>query len=166
MASILSAAIGTAWSALSPAPVSLVVGCATLNAQMAPKAIDVSVQAVAAYLGANMKLATFMAWAAAPPAGASAMAVGAAAELAFAFEHAQLVPNFAMSLPAIASQMEGALSALVSPGTGVTGPITAADQTAILALASQTAPAWSPPLTVNDLQTAMAAGLIPSTPVM
>ena len=159
--------IGAAWSALSPTPATLVAGCATLNAQTAPVMVDVPVQAVAAYLGANMKLASFMAWAAAPPAGASATSIGAAAELAFAFEHPRLVPVFALSISTIAAQMEAALEALVSPGSGVTGPITAADQTAILALASQTVPVWSPPLMVSDLQAAVAAGLIPSTiPVM
>ena len=52
-----------------------------------------------------------------------------------------------MSVPATATQMEDALAALVSPGGGVTGPITATDQAAIMALASAVVPVWEPPVT-------------------
>lgn len=155
--------LAAAFNALSPVPASLVAECVALNAQTTTKAVDVPVQAIAAYLGANMKLASFLVWVAAPPAGASAASIGAAGELAFAFEHPQLVPSFDMSIPTIATQMEGALAALVSPGSGVTGPITAADQTALLALASQTVLAWQPPVMVADLQAAQEAGLISKT---
>ena len=139
--------LATAYGAISPAPTSLLAAAETLNAQTTPVTVDVPVQAVAGYLGNAMKLAGFLQWAAAPPAGASAASIAAATELAFAFEHPQLFPTFYMSVPATATQMEGALAALVSPGTGVTGPITATDQAAIMALASATVPVWEPPVT-------------------
>ena len=143
--------LATAYGALSPAPTSLLAAAATLNAQTTQITVDVPVQSVAGYLGNAMKLAGFLAWAASPPAGASPASIAAAMELAFAFEHPQLFPTFFMSIPATATQMEAALAALVSPGTGVTGPITATDQAAIMALASAAVPVWEPPVTTGDI---------------
>ena len=162
MAQNLSA-LATAFNAISPTPATLVAAVPTLNAQTTTQAIDVPVQSLAAYLGENMKMAPFLAWAASPPAGASAASIMAAAELAFALQHSGLVPSFAMSNPTIATQMEAALSALVSPGTGVAGPITATDQSAILALASRTVSIWPEPVIPAHLQMAQRAGLISNT---
>ena len=145
------AQLAAAYAALSPAPTSLLAAAEALNAQTMTATVDVPVQSVAGYLGNAMKLAGFLQWAASPPAGASAASIAAAEELAFAFEHPQLFPTFFMSVPATATQMEGALAALVSPGTGVTGPITATDQAAIMALASATVPVWEPPVTTGDI---------------
>ncbi len=160
--------LAAAFNALSPVPATLEAAAGdpqnpapgTLNAQTTTQAMDVPVQSVAGYLGAAMKLAGFLSWAAAPPSGASTASIAAAAELAFAFEHPQLVPTFAMSIPSIASQMQGALAALVSPGTGITGPIATADQTAILAMASRTVSIWPEPVEVSHLQMAQREGLI------
>ena len=143
-----------------PTPATLEGAAATLNAQTTPQAVDVSVQAIAGYLGANMRLGGFLAWAAAPPTGASAASIAAAGELAFAFQHPQLVPTFAMSDPTIAGQMEAALAALVSPGSGIAAPIAAADQAAILAVGVVTALDWQPPVHIAHLQMLQRAGSI------
>ena len=153
-------ALAAAFNAISPVPATLDAAVPTLNAQTTMQVVDVPVQAIAAYLGANMKMAAFLAWAASPPSGASAASIEAAAELAFVFQHPNLVPSFAMSNPTVATQMEAALSALVSPGTGVAGPITATDQSAILALASRTVSIWPEPVIPAHLQMAQRAGLI------
>jgi len=158
--------LAAAFNALSPVPGTLEAAAAIdgpLNSQTITAAVDVPVQSIAAYLGANMKMEGLLAWAAAPPSGASAASILAAQELAFAFEHPQLVPVFAMSIPAIATQMQDALAALVSPGSGIAGPITATDQTAILALAVATDLAWQPPVIIAQLQMAQRAGLISNT---
>ena len=153
-------ALAAAFNAISPVPATLDAAVPTLNAQTTTQAIDVPVQAIAAYLGANMKMASFLAWAASPPSGASAASLAAADELAFAFQHSGLVPSFAMSNPNVATQMEAALAALVDPGTNIAAPITSADQTAILALASRTVSVWPEPVQVAHLQMAQRAGLI------
>lgn len=152
------AQLAAAFNALSPVPATLVAAYKAFDAQTVSQPVDVPVQAVAGYLGANMKLGSFLAWAAAPPAGASAASIAAAAELAFAFMHPQLVPSFAISNPTIAAQMEGALAALVSPG--VAAPIAAADQAAILAMGVRTVKVWQPDVHVAHLQMAQKAGLI------
>ena len=154
--------LATAYGALSPAPTSLLAAAKALNTQTTQITVDVPVQSVAGYLGNAMKLAGFLAWSASPPAGASAASIAAATELAFAFEHPQLFPTFYMSNAATATNMESALAALVSPGTGVTGPITATDQAAIMALASVTVPTWQPEVQTAHLQRLQRAGLIPS----
>lgn len=148
------AQVKTAYSALNPAPANLTDAIATLNAQTTQIAVDVPVQSVAAYLGLQGKLAAFIAWAATPPTGASAASVTAAQELAFALQHPLTFPTFEMTNSTVVAQMEGWLSALVAPGTGVTGPITSADQTAILALGSATVPVWQPALDGGALQLA------------
>jgi hypothetical protein len=148
------AAIRTAFAALSPAPTTQDGALAALNAQTRTVTVDVTVQAIAGYLGVAGKLPSFMAWSAAPPSGSSAASVAASASLAFAFEHPQLFPTFAMTDPNVAAAMEVNLAALVSPASGATGPIDASDQTAILALASETQPVWQPALHNGDLQSA------------
>lgn len=150
----------TAFLALSPAPATLSAGRDALNAQTQSVTVDVPVQSVAAYLGVAGELAAFLAWAAAPPTGSSAASQAAAAELAFAFEHPALFPTFAMTNATVAAQMQTWLADLVSPGTGITGPIDAADQTAILALASASVPVWQPAVGIAQLQNAQRAGLI------
>ncbi|WP_287759618.1 hypothetical protein [Acidiphilium sp.] len=148
------AQLKAAYAALSPTPASLTDAIATLNAQTQTVRVDVPVQNVAAYLGLQGKLAAFIGWANAPPTGASAASVTAAQELAFALQHPATCPTFAMSNPTVVSLMTSWLSALVAPGTGITGPITSADQTAILALGSATVPAWQPALDGGAMQLA------------
>lgn len=154
------AQLAAAFNALSPVPATLADGVKVLEAQTTQIAVDVPVQSVAGYLGNAMKLAGFLAWAASPPTGASTASIAAAQELAFAFQHPQLFPTFYMSNPTTATQMQGALAALVSPGSGVAGPITAADQAAIIGLAAQTVPVWQPALQIVDLQRVQRAGAI------
>ena len=146
--------VKTAYAALSPTPASLTDAIATLNAQTTQIAVDVPVQSVAAYLGLQGKLAAFVSWAATPPAGASALSVTAAQELAFVLQHPVAFPPFAMSQDAMVSLMTSWLEALVAPGTGITGPITSTDQAAILALGSATVPVWQPPLDGGAMQLA------------
>ena len=146
--------VKTAYAALSPTPASLTDAIATLNAQTTQIAVDVPVQSVAAYLGLQGKLAAFIAWAATPPTGASAASVKAAQELAFALQHPATFPIFAMSSPTVVSLMTTWLTALVAPGTAITGPITSTDQTAILALGSATVPVWQPALDGGAMQLA------------
>ena len=148
------AQVKAAYDALSPVPANLTDALATLNAQTTTVAVDVPVQSVAAYLGLNGKLAGFIGWANAPPTGASAASVTAAQELAFALQHPATCPIFAMSNPMVVSLMTAWLTALVSPGTGITGPITSTDQTAILALGSATVPVWQPALDGGAMQLA------------
>ena len=143
-----------AYAALSPVPAALTEAAASLNAQTQTVTVDVPVQSIAGYLGSQNKLVSFLEWAAAPPSGASAAAVNAAKALADAIQDSGALPIFQMTNSTIAANMENDLAALVSPGTGVTGPITATDQAAILALASQTVPVWEPPIQPADLQTA------------
>ena len=148
------AQIRTAYAALSPAPSSLAAAVAALNAQTQTVTVDVPVQSIAGYLGSQNKLVSFLEWASSPPAGASATAVTAAKALALALQNAGAFPVFQMANPIVAARMESDLAALVNPGTGIAAPIAAADQTTILALASQTVPIWQPALTIADLQTA------------
>ena len=148
------AQVKAAYDALSPVPANLTDAIAALNAQTTTVAVDVPVQDVGAYLGLQGKLAAFIGWANAPPTGASAASVVAAQELAFALQHPATCPVFAMSNPGVVSLMNTWLTALVSPGTGITGPITATDQTAILALGSATVPGWQPALDGGAMQLA------------
>lgn len=155
-------ALADAFLAISPTPNTLQDALPTLNAQTVSGTVDVPVQAIAAYLGSSMKLASFLSWASSPPSGSSPASVASAAELAFAFGHPTLVPSFAMSNAEIAAQMQGALESLVSPGSGVTGPITSTDQSEILGLSVKTNPLWPEPIQVAHLQMAQRAGLIAS----
>ncbi len=148
------AQVKAAYDALNPAPANLTDAIAALNAQSQIIAVDVPVQKVAAYLGLQGKLAAFISWAATPPTGASAASVSAAQELAFALQNPATCPIFAMSNLSVMSLMTSWLSALVAPGTGITGPITSADQTALLALGSATVPVWQPALDGGALQLA------------
>lgn len=150
------AKLKAAYAALSPTPASLSAAAETLNAQTVPVTVDVPVQSVAGYLATVGKLGALVAWASSPPTGASAAAVAAAVELAFALQHPQTVPVFMMTDSTVAAGVEAWLAALVTPASGMTGPIDSADQTAILALASQTVPAWQPAVTAGDVQTALA----------
>jgi hypothetical protein len=153
----LKAAIGAApYSTDTDAEIIAAVNAATIAV-----AVDVPTQAVADYLAASNLFAGFEAWAAMPPTGASAASIAAAKSLAFAFSNVALFPVFAMTDPAIATQMQDNLAALVDPGSGITGPISSTDQTNILALAtaytSQAAGwGWSQGITEGDLQTARA----------
>ncbi len=151
-----AAAVKAAYNALSPAPATLADAVIALNNQKTTETVDVPVRAVSGYLEAAGKLAAVAAFANAPPSGASAAAITAAQELMFALEHPQSVPVFEMTNPAIASAVTSWLAALVSPGTGVTGPIDATDQAAILALSTPTVPVWQPAVTAGDIQTALA----------
>jgi hypothetical protein len=126
-------------AALSAAPYSTQTDAeivAAVNATSIAVAVDVPTSEVAEYLGEQNLLAGFLEWAASPPTGASAASVSAAKSLAFAFTNVALLPTFAMSNPAVAAEMQASLAALVSPGTGVTGPISATDQANILGLAT------------------------------
>lgn len=138
MASGADTALAADFNAISPAPASLAAAIPTLEALTVDQTVDVSVQSVAGYLGSQDKLQALLAWAASPPAGASTASIAAANSLVFAFEHAQTFPTFFMTSAATATKMENDLTALVSPGSGITGPIDATDQTTILALAKQT----------------------------
>ena len=136
-----NAALVTAYNALG-AQTSLITACETLNAQTATIAVDVPTSAVAAVLALSGSMTTLLNWSASPPAGAAVEAVQAAGLLVFTFEHDTLLPTFQMSNSSIAGKMGTYLAALVSASV-----ITAADQTAILALATQVVPAWQPPVT-------------------
>ncbi len=149
-----------AFQALSPVPTSLGGAAATLNSQTTTRTVDVSVQSIAGYLGTNMKLEALIQWATSPPSGASPVSISAAQELAFACQNPGSVPVFEMSNPAVAAQMQTALTAIVSPGSNISGPITAADQSAILGLAQSTSPQWAPPVAVAHLQNLQRDGLI------
>lgn len=124
------AQLRAAYAALSPVPSSLTEAAATLNAQTQTITVNVPVQSIAGYLGSQNKLVGFLEWAASPPTGASAAAVNAAKAFVLALQNSRTFPVFQMTNPAIAANMENDLAALVSPGTGVTGPITAAGQPA------------------------------------
>ena len=150
------AQVKAAYTALSPAPATLAAAAATLNAQTVTTTVDVPVQAVSGYLEAVGKLAAIEAFATSPPSGASAAAITAAQELMFALKDPQSVPIFQMTNSTIASAVTSWLAALVSPGTGVTAPIDATDQAAILALSTPTVPVWQPAVTAGDIQTALA----------
>ncbi len=151
------AQLASAFNALSPTPTSLISACETLNAQTVPVTIDVPTSAVAAVLALSGSMTALMNWAAAPPAGAATEAVQAATLLVFTFEHDTLLPTFQMSISSVASKMEADLTALVSASV-----LTTADQTAVLALASQTVPAWQLPIIVDNLQALQRAGMISS----
>lgn len=132
-----------------------------LNALTVPTAAYVQTSAIAAYLGTQGKLSALIKWAASPPSGASALSIVAAEELAFAFQNPGTIAGFDMTNAATAGGMEAFLAALVDPGSGVAGPLVAADQAAILALAStMTCPAaaygFPGGVTAGDLQTARA----------
>ncbi len=145
------AQVKSAYQALSPTPASITAAAEALNAQTTTATVDVPVQSVAAYLGVSGKLASLVAWASAPPSGASSAAVVAAQSLVFALMHPQTFPVFAMTVPAINSAMQGWLSDLVAAGV-----LASADQAAILALSTPTGPVWQPAVTAGDVQTALA----------
>ncbi len=145
------AQVKTAYQTLSPTPASITAAAATLNAQTTTATVDVPVQSVAAYLGVSGKLASLVAWASAPPSGASTAEIVAAQSLVFALMHPQTFPVFAMTVPSINTAMQGWLSDLVTAGVLAT-----ADQAAILALSTPTVPIWQPALLPSDIQNALA----------
>ena len=145
----------TAYLALSPTPATLEDAVAILTAQTDTITVDVPIQSVAAYIGLVGKLGLLQSFATNPPSGASAASVGAAQALWDMIQFPASFPPFAMTNPATASQIEAMFAALVSPGTGITGPLSSADQTQILALATQTVPRWQPAPTVGDLESAI-----------
>ena len=150
------AQLKAAYQALSPAPASYEAAVTTLNAQTTTVTVAVPIAALAAYLGLNGKLGALKAFAASPPSGASAESVAAAQGLWEMISSPGAFPPFDMADATVASAIQAMLAALVSPGTGITGPITSTDQTAILALATQTVPTWQPAVTAGDVQTALA----------
>jgi len=150
------AQLKAAYQALSPAPASYEAAAATLNAQTTTVTVSVPIMDVAAYLGLVGKLGAIEAFAKTPPSGASAQAVAAAQGLWEMIQSPASFPPFDMPNPTVAASVEAMLAALVSPGTGITGPIDSTDQATILGLATQTVPAWQPAVTAGDVQTALA----------
>ena len=148
------AQLKAAYQALSPAPASYEAAAATLNAQTTTVTVSVPIMDVAAYLGLVGKLGAIEAFAKTPPSGASAKAVAAAQGLWEMIQSPAAFPPFDMPNPTVAASVEAMLAALVSPGSGIVGPITNADQTAILALGSATVPVWQPPLDGGAMQLA------------
>ena len=148
------AQLKAAYQALSPAPASYEAAAATLNAQTTTVTVSVPIMDVAAYLGLVGKLGAIEAFAKTPPSGASAQAVAAAQGLWEMIQSPAAFPPFDMPNPTVAASVEAMLAALVSPGSGIVGPITNADQTAILALGSATVPVWQPPLDGGAMQLA------------
>jgi hypothetical protein len=126
-------------AAISAAPYSTMTDAqilSALNTASIAVPVYVPIQAIATYLGEVGKLNSFLAWADAPPSGTISTAITAAQELAFAIREPQTIAGFDMTNATVAAGMESFLAALVTPATGVTGPIAAADQSAILGLAS------------------------------
>ena len=150
------AQLKAAYSAISPTPASLEAAATTLNAQTTTVTVPVPIASVAAYLGLVGKLGALEAFATSPPSGASTQAVAAAQGLWEMIQSPAAFPPFDMPDATVAAEVEAMLSALVSPGTGVTAPIDSTDQATILGLATQTVPAWQPAVTAGDVQTALA----------
>lgn len=129
---------------------------AAINAQtIAGPKVDVPISSVIAYLALNGKLATLQAYGASPPATANAQALIAARELV-ALMTSPNAPPFRMSESSVFSAVQGFLQALTADAaTGVT----AADQSALLALANTTIPWWqsagyASPISQGDLEAA------------
>ena len=149
------AALKGALATLSPAPAQGdFAGAATaLNAQTktaAGQAFTVHAAKLVAQTSGNMSWARILqraeATAAIPPATAADGAILAARTIA-SMDDAQMVDPSSAGY----SAWQAGLSALQA-----VGDLTAADVAAINALASVTAPAWNPPVTAGDVQTAEA----------
>ena len=149
------AQLKAAYQALSPTPASYEAAAATLNAQTTTVTVSVPIADVAAYLGLAGKLGALEAFAKSPPSGASAESIAAAQGLWEMISSPAAFPPFNMADATIASEVEAMITALVSPGTGITGPIDSTDQATILGLATKTVPVWQPAVTAGDVQTAM-----------
>ena len=149
------AELKVAYQALSPTPASYEAAAATLNAQTTTVTVSVPIMDVAAYLGLAGRLGALESFAKSPPSGASAESIVAAQELWEMISSPDAFPPFNMAEATVASAIEAMLTALASPGTGITGPIDSTDQATILGLATQTVPAWQPAVTAGDVQTAM-----------
>ena len=150
------AQLKAAYQALSPTPASYEAAAATLNAQTTTVTVSVPIADVAAYLGLAGKLGALEAFAKSPPSGASAESIAAAQGLWEMISSPAAFPPFNMTDATVASAINAMLTALVSPGTGITGPIDSTDQATILGLATQTVSVWQPAVTAGDLQTALA----------
>ena len=150
------AQLKAAYLAISPTPASLEAAATALNAQTTTVTVPVPIASVAAYLGLVGKLGAIEAFATSPPSGASAQAVAAAQGLWEMISSPSAFPPFDMPDATVAAEVEAMLSALVSPGTGVTAPIDSTDQATILGLATQTVPVCHPAVTAGDVQTALA----------
>ena len=150
------AQLKAAYQALSPVPASYEAAATTLNAQTTTVTVSVPIMDVAAYLGLAGKLGALESFAKSPPSGASAESIAAAQGLWQMISSPDAFPPFNMANSTVASAVEAMLAALVSPGTGITGPINSTDQATILGLATQTVPAWQPAVTAGDVQTALA----------
>ena len=149
------AQLKAAYQALSPAPASYEAAAATLNAQTTTVTVPVPIADVAAYLGLVGKLGAIETFAKSPPSGASAQAVAAAQGLWEMISSPAAFPPFDMPNATVGASVEAMITALVSPGTGITGPIDSTDQATILGLAAQSVPVWQPAVTAGDVQTAM-----------
>ena len=149
------AQLKVAYQALSPTPASYEAAAATLNAQTMTMTVSVPIADVAAYLGLVGKLGALEAFAKAPPSGASAESIAAAQGLWQMISSPDAFPPFNMAEATVASAIEAMLTAMVSPGTGITGPIDSTYQATILGLATQAVPVWQPAVTAGDVQTAM-----------
>lgn len=150
-------ALAAKWATLSGTTTEKLSAINTLT--VAGSNADVSVSSVLGYLALNGKLSNLLAYAASPPAGANAQAVVAAKEVSALFSTASFT-TFAMSNAAIYAGVQGFISALVADAAN-TG-ITAADMSALLALAATTMPWWqsagyTSSFNTNDL--AAAGGL-------
>ncbi len=151
------AQIKAAYQALSPAPATLADAAATLNAQTATSTTPLASVPVAAVHGVLLLSQTYdwakietqaglpysAGWPSTPAAGDGLIA---AAKNAVTLATSQVT----MVQPADWSAFLASLSALQSAGV-----VSAASLSAVEALATYTQPAWSPALTVGDLQTAL-----------
>ena len=150
------AALKAAIAALSPAPAAgdYAGAAAALNAQtvtLTGQAFTVGAAKLVAQTSGNMSWARVLqraqGTATVPPATTMDMAILAARTIV-SMPDAQLVN------PAAGSGWAAWLAGLTA--LQAVGDLTAADVAAIDALASVTAPAWSPPVTAGDVQTAEA----------
>lgn len=137
---------------------------AALNTANIAVTQDVPVASVEAYFELHGLLMAVQGFIASPPAGASSLSIAAAHGL-LAIIQSPHVQTVQMSDPATNATVAAMLGALVNPGTAaapITGPLAAADQSAILAMASGQATSWAAEngwpngLTVNDLVAARA----------
>ena len=140
-------AIASDYALISPAPTNLMEAAATINQEQIYIPIVVSITSVSAYLAISGKYQSFLSWAKSPPAGASSGSLLAAAMLLDAFSNTGIFPYFDMTNQSVYDKMSEWLSDLVSPGTGIVGPIDAADQSAILSLSQNLVNKWTSTVT-------------------
>lgn len=136
-------ALVAAWSAL-PQPSSdtdtatVLSNLATLNARTVPgPARDVSAAEVVGELALDGSLLAIEAYAAAPPAGANAVAVAGAKLLTQIAMNQSPITSFRMSDPTTAAKLAAMLDAMVADATS---GLTAANRDAVVALSQTTLP--------------------------